>query len=170
VEQPGFRFLVSKLNPKYELPSRKHFIDHEIPLLYGEVKERVVATYVSWRELSILLLLQISVNRTPFMSFTVHFIDTDGVLQSYSLDTLPLYEDHTGENTMQDVLDNWNLDASKFLATTTDNGSNYIVAFNSFGWTRVSYFGHNLNLAVSKAADTYIVTKCNKLLPSAMLL
>jgi len=80
-----------------------------------------------------------------------------------------LYEDHTGENiaaAMQDVLDNRNLDASKLVATTTDNGSNYIATFNSLRWTCVSCFGHNLNLAVSKAADAVVT----KLLPSAMLL
>ena len=48
------------------------------------------------------------------MSFTVHFIDSDWPLQSYCLDTLPLYEDHTGETiaaALQDVLDNWSLNA-----------------------------------------------------------
>ena len=32
------------------------------------------------------------------MSFTVHFIDEDWILRSYCLDTIPSYEDHTGEN------------------------------------------------------------------------
>ena len=44
---------------------------------------------------------------------------------------LPLYEDHTGENLADaviDVLANWNLSAGHFLATTTDNASNIVAA------------------------------------------
>jgi len=33
---------VSKLNPTYELPSRRHFSDYEIPRLYSHVKDHVV--------------------------------------------------------------------------------------------------------------------------------
>jgi len=92
------------------------------------------------------------------MSFTVHFIDSDWILQSYCLDTLPLFEDHTGENiaaALQDILENWSLSTDKLVAVTTDNRSNYIAALNSLGWTCVSCFSHNLNLAVSKAADSH---------------
>ena len=38
VEKPGFTYLVSKLDPKYELPSRKYFTSQEIPRLYSEVR------------------------------------------------------------------------------------------------------------------------------------
>ena len=41
------------------------------------------------------------------------------------------------------------------MATTIDNASNYIAAFDTLGWTRVSCFGCNLNLAVSKALDNH---------------
>ena len=50
-----------------------------------------------------------SIKCTPFMSFTLHFIDSDRIIQSYCLDSLPLYEDHTREITaaaLKDVLDN----------------------------------------------------------------
>ena len=46
-------------------------------------------------------------------------------------------------------------------------GSNYIAAFNSLGWNCVSCFGHNLNLAVSKAADgprmKQTINKCHSI-------
>ena len=35
VERPGFKKMVSKLNPRYKLPSRKHFSQQEIPRLYN---------------------------------------------------------------------------------------------------------------------------------------
>ena len=43
VENPGFRALVSKLNPRYKLPSQKYFTQHKIPSLYTSVKESTVA-------------------------------------------------------------------------------------------------------------------------------
>jgi len=42
VEKSGFKLLVSKLNPRYNLPSRKHFTEVEIPKLYVEVRDTVV--------------------------------------------------------------------------------------------------------------------------------
>ena len=46
VERSSFKFLVSKLNPRYNIPSRKHFTEVEIPRLtlrlYTEVRETVV--------------------------------------------------------------------------------------------------------------------------------
>ena len=38
VDKPGFRHLVAKLDPKYNLPSRKHFCKYKIPSLFAEVK------------------------------------------------------------------------------------------------------------------------------------
>ena len=42
VEKSGFIFLVSKLNPRYSLQSRKYFTEVEIPKLYVEVRDTVV--------------------------------------------------------------------------------------------------------------------------------
>ena len=72
------------------------------------------------------------------------------------MDTVLSYKDQIEENiaaALQDVLENWQLGSENLVATTTDNASNYVAAFNTLGWTRVSRFGHNLNLAVSKVVD-----------------
>ena len=154
VEKPGFRQLVEKLNPKYDLPSRKHFAEHEIPLLYNDVKEkRVLPSLKQANFFSVTTDMWSSRVNHPFMSFTVHFVQ-DWSLTSFCLDTVPLFEDHTGQNicdAFQDILDNWKLDPRKLVATTTDNGANYVAAFQILDWMRVSCFGHNLNLAISKA-------------------
>ena len=39
IDKPGFRFMVSKLNPRYQLPSRKHFSDNDIPRMYAEIRD-----------------------------------------------------------------------------------------------------------------------------------
>ncbi len=43
VSKPGFKHLVSKLNPKYEIPTRKHFSEIEIPALYSLVRANTVS-------------------------------------------------------------------------------------------------------------------------------
>ena len=64
---------------------------------------------------------------------------------SFCLETVPLYEDHTGQNigdAVLDILENCGLDKDKLVAVTTDNGSN-VVAFRNIAVLRVSCFSHN---------------------------
>ena len=75
----------------------------------------------------------------------------------------PLYNDHTGQNiaeAFQDVLANWNISMSRITSSTTDNGSNFVAAFTSIDCEWLSCFGHNLNLAVSKALQIDRVQRC----------
>ena len=106
VEKPGFKHMVSKLNPRYQVPSRRHFSDFKIPRLYSHVKENIslkdatffAATTDFWT----------SGTCHPYLTLTVHFINSEWELQSFSLDTSALYQDHTGENiacAITDILD-----------------------------------------------------------------
>ena len=42
-EQPGFKNMLLKLNPRYQVPARRHFTDYEIPQLHSHVKNNIVA-------------------------------------------------------------------------------------------------------------------------------
>ena len=42
VTKPGFKHLISKLNPRYELPSRKHFTGYKIPSMYSDIRDNKV--------------------------------------------------------------------------------------------------------------------------------
>ena len=115
VERPGFKALISKLSPRYVIPSRKHFVEHEIPQLYSKVKENVVQRLKEAEFFAVTTDLWTSHSNNPFMSFTVHFIDSNWDLQSICLDTVPLFEDHTGQNiadAFEEVRGNWNLCSS----------------------------------------------------------
>jgi len=172
VEKPGFRALVAKLNPRYELPGRKYFVERQFPQLYNEVKDKTVLPKLAQAtHFAVTTDLWTSNSNSPFMSFTVHFIDPKWHLQSLCLDTVAIFQDHTGKNiaeAFQDVLANWGLDISHVVATTTDNGSNFVAAFSVLQCEWLSCFGHNLNLAVMKAVNIdrvqQAVKKCHSLI------
>ena len=149
--------MISKLNPRYELPSRKHFREYEIPSLYFDIRDNKVKPAVAKAFFfSGTTNLWTSGSCDPYLTFTIHFIDASWNLTSYCLDTVPLYADHTGENiaeTTMDILENWNLDVTRLVAMTTDNLSNIVAAFRNLNILRVSCFGHKLDPAIKKGLD-----------------
>ena len=154
VERPGFRKLILKLNPRYHLPSRKYFSQQEIPQLYTKVKESIVIPKLAEIEyFSATTDLWTSRATHPYLSYTVHFVDHNWDLKSFCLETVPLFDDHTGANiseSIADIMANWQLSTDKLVVTTTDNGSNFVAAFHSTGSARLSCFGHCLDLAIQK--------------------
>lgn len=167
VELPGFRRMVSKLNPRYCLPGRNYFSRTGIPSLYNEVREEVereiereaVVNFSGTTD------LWTSGSSDPYITFTMHYIDTTWQLRSYCLGATYLAEDHTGENIKESLLETlseWNLDATKLVAITTDSGSNVKLACALLHWRWLSCFGHNLDLAVRKALDDRRVTRLLK--------
>ena len=67
------------------------------------------------------------------MSFTIHFIDSAWNLKPYCLGTIHLGDEHSGENiaaAITELLNDWELNADHLVATTTDNGTNMVAAFN----------------------------------------
>ena len=91
--------MVSKLNPWYKLPARWHFTDYEIPQLYSYIKDSVIVPALKQAKFYAGTTdLWMSGSSDPYMMFTIHFIDSSWNLQSFCLDTVPLYADHTGQN------------------------------------------------------------------------
>ena len=163
---------MAKLNPRYELPGQKYFVEHQFPHLYNEVKENIVIPKLAQAShFAVTTDLWTSNSNSPFMSFTVHFIDFNWHLQSLCLDTVAIFQDHTGKNiaeAFQDVLGNWGRSISSVVATTTDNGSNFVAEFAMLLCEWLSCFGHNPNLAVMKAVNIdrvqQVVKKCHSLI------
>ncbi len=152
VEKTGFRLLLERFDPQYELPSRKYFSGTAIPALYARVREEV-AKQVQSVELfaGTTDMWLASGTLQPYLSYTVHFVDQDWTLRNRCLQTLYLPDDHTGENiaeALASMLEAWGLDCKRLSCLTTDNGSNICAATRQLEWAHLSCFGHNLNLAV----------------------
>ena len=61
---------------------------------------------------------------------------------------------HTTEilvDTLEVTVSKWNLSSDNLVCLTTDSGSNIIAATKRLHWTRLSWFGHNLDLSIAKA-------------------
>ena len=157
IEKDGFKRMLKKFDSRYEPPSRNYISRTSVPLLYAatvqKVKEKLsgIAYFASTTDM-----WSSTVGLRPYMSYTVHFVDDQWNLQSLSLGTHYLPEDHTamilGE-AMESTLQEWDLKPDQQVALTTDNGSNIVAAAAQLSWLRVSCFGHNLHLGVTKAID-----------------
>ncbi|XP_056095123.1 E3 SUMO-protein ligase ZBED1-like [Rhinichthys klamathensis goyatoka] len=92
----------------------------------------------------------------PYISFTIHYL-TDWKLQSNCLETQFFPEDHTADNIrefFENMLQEWGINKERLVSVTTDNATNMKKAFENdttFPSQWFGCFGHNLNLAISKA-------------------
>ncbi|CAB3997504.1 zinc finger BED domain-containing 1-like [Paramuricea clavata] len=100
---------------------------------------------------------------TPYLGYTIHWIDSDWNLKTIYLGTRHVPEDHTASNLaerMHNVLSYWKLDEEKQVAITTDNRANINKACRDSKWTNVLCFGHNLHLAITNTLANKTRTTC----------
>ena len=128
VDKPGFKQLVEKLNPRYELPGRNHFSRTALPDLNDETRRSVQSSLSSGQVEFFAGTTDLWTSRAtqPYITYTVHYIDSAWELKSYTLKTQYMPQDHTGENlkeAMLEILHDWNLPVQKQVVITTDSGS-----------------------------------------------
>lgn len=153
VEKEGFKQLVKKLDPRYTLPKRKYFSKTALPDMYEEYREKVEASLSSADYYASTTDLWSSRTTEPYLSLTVHYINSDWELCNSNLETSYFPEDHTGENIatgLREFLQSWHLNEEKQVCVTTDSGANVVKALRLNDWTRLSCFGHRLHIAIGK--------------------
>ena len=154
VEKSGFKLMLESFDPRYQLPSRKHFSKITIPALFNSTQSALVSTLQEVEYFSSTTDLWSSVCMHPYLSYTVHYISKDWKLQSKCLQTMFMPADYNDENlaeSLKSVLESWGLQESKQVCVTTDNGSNLVRAAYLLKWLHVPCFGHNLHLAITNA-------------------
>lgn len=152
VERPGFLHLLKQFDPRYTPPSRKTMSQKYLPKLYEITREKVLTKLNEAQHFASTTDMWSSRGMTPYMGFTVHFIDNSWDLQQVNLGTRFVPEDHTAETIKQamvDMLQQWKLDPVNQVCITTDNGSNVKKAVQDLHWEHLSCFGHNLNLGIT---------------------
>ncbi|KAK7891783.1 hypothetical protein WMY93_023746 [Mugilogobius chulae] len=157
VDKKSFKNMLATFDPNYDLPGRKYFSQTAIPQLYSRVKQQVQAVLSHAESYSITTDMWSSVNMTPYMSVTAHFINEDWELISKCLETSYFPESHTAVNlatALGDVLHDWELDEEKLAAITTDNAANIAAAVRTLKWPWINCFGHNLHLTVTNGVES----------------
>ena len=157
--------MIKKFDSRYEIPSSTYFSRTAIPILYSNTKEKVAIQLQAVGHFASTTDMWSSVGSKPYVSYTVHFIDKEWQLRSLALSMHFLPEDHTApiiSEALKEILQEWNLDSQKQVSLTTDSGANIVAAANLLNWIRISCFGHNLHLAITKALNNDV--RCSRAL------
>ncbi|KAG2467446.1 PEX3 factor, partial [Polypterus senegalus] len=102
VEKGSFRDLVKVLDPRYIMPSRKHFSKVELPRLCNACRAQVEKDVRSVVHYALTTDLWTSRATQPYVSVTIHYISKDWILCARCLQTEYFPDDHTGAMIAQD--------------------------------------------------------------------
>ena len=153
VEKARFRKMLAAFDKRYKPSSRNYMSRVAISAAYSTTKEQVVRDLGQIEYYSATTDCWSSQGLKPYLSYTVHYVDSKWSLKSYCLQTMYFPEDHTASNLaegLQETLQSWSLDITRQVCITTDSASNIIRTTKDLGWKQLSCCGHNLNLAVNK--------------------
>ncbi|XP_011405487.1 PREDICTED: zinc finger BED domain-containing protein 4-like [Amphimedon queenslandica] len=139
---------------RYEIPDQSYFSRTAVPELYAITRRRVAEQVAAVRYFASTTDLWLSIDLTPFISYTIMFVTDNLELECLSHCNSYLPQDHTGEiisDMLEASLEEWSFKSSQQVCITTDNAANIKLAAENLGWTQLSCFGHNLHLAITKA-------------------
>jgi len=114
--------MISAIEPRYQLPHKDYFIRVAIPALYEDTRQKVLSTLKNGANYySGTADLWHSCTSEPYLSFTIHYVDTNWDLQSHCLQAHYMPEDHTDvqlQDALSVTLEQWNLDQQELTAIT----------------------------------------------------
>lgn len=154
VEKTGFLHLLKKIEPRYQPPSKHAMSRRHIPKLYDVTRQKVLDRLKTATTFAATTDMWSSHGMTPYMGYSIHFIDNEWKLNHIDLGTIFVPEDHTADilrEAMNDVLEQWGLVQANQVCITTDNGANVAKAVRDLGWQHLPCFGHNLHLGITKS-------------------
>ena len=170
IDEPSFRYLMLRAEPRFKLPHRTHFTDKVIPEKYEKVRLEVMEQLESVENCTITTdLWTATYQNRSYISFTVHFVDSNFKLQSHCLQTLEVTSDHSA-NSLKEVLtsllQSWKI-TGKVCGAITDNASNITNAIELLGVEHFPCIAHTLQLSIKRGLEVpkvqHILGRCKKL-------
>ena len=170
VDEPSFRSLLLCAEPRFRLPHRTHFTDKVLPEKYEKVRSDVMKQLESMEKCTITTDLWTANYQTrSYISFTVHFLDSNFKLQSRCLQTLEVTSDHSA-NSLKDalasLLQSWNV-TGKVCGAITDNAGNIKNAIRLLGIEHFPCVAHTLQLSIKRGLEVVkvrqVLGRCRKL-------
>ena len=150
VNGEGFKRFVNKLNPDYQVPSKKTVTKY-VTLAYEECKQLLRAA-ISGKDVALTTDLWTSHQRS-YITVTAHYLTTDWQLKVNVLATRPIDDRHTGQNIakhLKAIADEFGI---RISAIVTDNASNMVRAAQEGNMPRVGCFAHTIQLCVNDGLE-----------------
>ena len=157
VENTGFKRLMEEVQPRYAIPSRKHFTTTVIPDMGIRVRTKIMHAIESAAG-PIYATTDIWTSRqnVSYMSLTAHFLSwSKGELNPtfFVLGCSQFEVAHTSAHILKEVKRqelSWGV---KFSGITTDNAANVAKAMSEGEYLNIRCTSHTLNLVVKKALE-----------------
>ncbi len=134
IECEGFRQLMNVLEPRYNIPSRRHFGTTVIPKLYDETRGEIEKELSDTAHVALTTDGWTSRATESFLTVTAHCITSEWEMRSCVLQTRPIYESHTSEHLSEmltDAVAEWKLErVNSIITVTTDNAQNIVNAID----------------------------------------
>ena len=116
VQSDGFKKLLEKLDPHYQMPSREILSDKVIPAMYNNVKDtKVLPGLNDAKFVALTSDCWTSKVKSSYISITVHFLKTksDWRLEHFDLESKKLPGSHTAEYlvvAIKECMSDWNIE------------------------------------------------------------
>ena len=172
VEDPGFIRLVSVLEPRYVIPSRKYLVDKVLPTVHSDVTSWVkneieTVSYFSFTTDA----WSAAAGNASLLSLTAHWLTDNFFKKSAVLHMQPLEDSHTGvylAEVYKKMFDNWKISANQIHLVLRDNTANMIKAMREASLPSFGCFAHSLQLVVedgvlSQRAVIDVLATCRKI-------
>ena len=99
VDEPTFRHLLEITDPRFQLPHRTHFTEKVLPKKYCEVRAVVENQLGKIQNCTMTTDLWTSQHQhRSYISFTMHFIDSEFKMQSRCFQTQEVPQDHNASS------------------------------------------------------------------------
>ena len=151
------KHMLNTFEPRYFPPDRTTLARHYMPDLYKEQRGKITTALSS--ELMYFAFTSdgwSSRANHNYISFTVHYINSEWETCCHLLETSEITTDHTAENLgifLEELMKRWKINVSMLSAATTDNARNIVLAVTALDWPHFGCFAHTLQLGVQKAMD-----------------
>ncbi len=139
VESTAFRELMSKAQPSFQMPSRKHLSQKLIPERASSVQDRLKKALLEAKSVCLTIDLWSSRDMRSFIGITGHYIE-NFILHTIMLACNRFKGRHTADNiqaTFEETVSEYGI-GQKVLTVVTDNAANMVKAFSLPGYEELS--------------------------------
>ena len=156
VNDRGFRHLISKLEPRYNLESRTYITSTLLPKMYNDLKVEVKEAVTSAVFVGLTTDAWTSRANKSFITVTAQLATKDWQLKEFVLTSREMIDSHTTDNLATDfenVLKELGLIKSN-ITVTTDNAANISAAMSKCSIRNIKCMAH-IELGYSKGIASY---------------